>query len=71
VIEAKRMMITFNAPIKEAVTARLNATNPKAFTEYSKQFCKKAVNHSSHKRQKIQEKGLFIEGKPMNGLTKS
>jgi len=64
-------MITFNAPIKEPVTARLNATNPKAFAEHSKQFCKKAVNHSSHKRQKILEKGLFIEGKPMNGLTKS
>jgi hypothetical protein len=65
------MMITFNAPVKEAVTARMNVTNPKAFNEYSKQFCKKAVNQSSHKRQKIQEKGLFIEGKPMNGLTKS
>jgi hypothetical protein len=57
------MNLTFNAPTKESKVARMAATNSRNFTAHTPVLSKKQ-QHVSGQKRKIEEGGLFIEGRP-------
>jgi hypothetical protein len=56
---AKQMMLTFNAPTREAKVARMAATNARNFTGHTPILSRKQQHASGHKR-KVDEGALFI-----------
>lgn len=63
-LETKQMMLTFNAPTKERETARMAATNSRNFNGHTPHLTKKGHPGWGQKRAKVEEGGLFIEGRP-------
>jgi len=60
---AKQMNLTFNAPTKETKVTRMAATNSRNFTGHTPALSRKQQHVSNHKK-KIEQGGLFIEGRP-------
>jgi hypothetical protein len=69
-LEAKHMMLTFNCPIKDSKKSSMAATN-KTISGHTPPVIKKGPRFSSQKRTKVEEGGLFVEGRPAIGELKS
>lgn len=57
------MNLTFNAPIKEGKAARMAVTNSRNFTTHTP-FLSRKQQHVSGQKRKVEEGGLFVEGRP-------
>ena len=58
------MNLTFNAPTKEAKAARMAVTNSRNFTAHTP-FLSRKQQHVSGQKRKVEEGGLFVEGRPV------
>ena len=63
VIEAKQMIMTFNAPEagRPVKSSRMSHTNTKNFGTFTPNVARKGAGYSSNKR-KVEDEKLFIEG---------
>lgn len=65
------MMLTFNAPTEITKHARMDTTNTKKFSGKTPMMGHKVAHYPSQKRAKIEEGGLFIEGRTAVGELKN
>lgn len=72
-VEAKQMLLTFNAPTKDSKDARMAVTNSRNFNGHTPILSRKGTNASGVKKNKAEEEtrfagGLFIEGRAAGEL---